>query len=192
MNTIERMFIAKCQEPSDINEHLPTLYNLALDCESAAEFGVRSCVSVYALAHARLKKLICVDITRHSNVDEFLSLCSNEKLDVTFHLSDSRAFEMDPVDLIFIDTLHTYTQLSAELAHLGNKSQKYIVFHDTISYGVSDEQYIYPGVNDNITTPPIKTGLVQAIKEFLQDNPQWKEECTYSNNNGLIVLKRIG
>jgi hypothetical protein len=34
-------------------------------------------------------------------------------------------------------------------------------------------------------------GLVPAIKNFLEHNPEWKELEIYTNNNGLTVLHRV-
>lgn len=194
IHSIGTMYQLKCQQKSDINEHLPTLYSLALDCNTIAEFGVRGVVSTYAFAHARPKRLICVDISKNNSIDIFLHQCRNENIQAEFHICDSRSFEMDPVDMIFIDTLHTYSQLKAELNKLGNKALKYLVFHDTVTYATADEQYVYSGVNssengDNQDAPN-KTGLVAAILEFMSENPHWTEKFTSVNNNGLTVLQR--
>jgi hypothetical protein len=40
--------------PSDINEHLPTLYKYATECETILETGVRGCVSSWALVYGLL------------------------------------------------------------------------------------------------------------------------------------------
>lgn len=179
---IEYFYNKRCSEKSDINEHLPTLYNLAKECKTIAEFGVRTVVSSFAFAYAKPEKLICVDIEKHPNIDIFIDLCKNENIETEFYLCDSRKFELDPVDLIFIDTLHTYSQLKEELEVLGNKAKKYLVFHDTITFGHANEHNIDTGE---------KTGLVPAISDFLKQNKNWKEYKTYTNNNGLTILSKI-
>lgn len=181
--TIEKEYKKRCLYPSDINEHLPVLHELAKECKTIAEFGVRTVVSTYALACARPEKLICVDYVKHEfNVDIFLELCKNENINVEFYEHDSRTFEMENVDLIFIDTKHNYLQLKQELEHLGNKANKYLVFHDTITFGHKDE---FTEKN-----PDQHQGLVPAIKQFLDSNPHWKEQKTYTNCNGLTILER--
>lgn len=179
--SIESNYLEKCSIPSDINEHLPTLYDLSKNCKTIAEFGVRTVVSSYAFAYARPDKLLCIDIQKHPNVDYFLGLCKQENLNVEFHLCDSRNFQLDQVDLVFIDTLHTYTQLKEELKVLGNKAEKYLVFHDTETFGFSNENNIYTGN---------KSGLNPAISEFLEENPNWKVFKIYTNNNGLTILNK--
>jgi hypothetical protein len=39
------MYNELCNRRSDINEHLPTLYRYAKQCESVFETGVRGCIS---------------------------------------------------------------------------------------------------------------------------------------------------
>jgi hypothetical protein len=51
---IEKKYLKLCKKKSDINEHLPTLFEYATKCESVFETGVRSCVSSWALVHGLL------------------------------------------------------------------------------------------------------------------------------------------
>jgi hypothetical protein len=44
MEFIENKYIELCDKESDINEHLPTLYNYASRCESILELGIRDCI----------------------------------------------------------------------------------------------------------------------------------------------------
>lgn len=184
MSKINEIYISKINTPSDINEHMTTLYEFSLKCKTIAEFGVSNVVSSYAFANSRPEKLICVDIVKNNyEVDNFLSLCEDENINAEFYEHDSRTFKMENVDLIFIDTKHNYLQLKEELNNLGNKSNKYLIFHDTITFGQKDEFPEFP--------PQSHTGLMPAIKEFLSENSNWKEVCTYSNNNGLTILERV-
>jgi hypothetical protein len=52
---IERAYNILCDTPSDINEHLPTLYKYATECGSILELGVRGCISSWALLNGLLK-----------------------------------------------------------------------------------------------------------------------------------------
>jgi predicted O-methyltransferase YrrM len=180
MNSLENHLSIKIQTPSDINEHLPTLFELAKKCKTIIEFGVRDVVSSFAFAAASPEKLTCIDIKKSSNVDPFLSLCKQDGVNVEFKEISSLEVEVDEVDLIFIDTLHDYHQLRQELERHGNKAKKYLAFHDTITYGNQNEADKQCNVQ----------GLVPAITEFLKTNSHWKELCTYTNNNGLTILER--
>lgn len=181
MNVIEQKFLEKKATPSDINEHLETLYQYAKKCETVAEFGVRLVVSSFALAHARPKKLICVDIETNSYVEAFKQMCAAENINMRFDLADTLTYELETVDMLFIDTLHSYTQLNKELDRHHQNINKYIILHDTVSYGHKNEDDGQIGEN---------CGLVPAIRNFLQKHSEWKEICTYTNNNGLTILER--
>ena len=60
-----------CNITSDINEHLPTLSKYASDCESAIEFGVRGCISSWAILNglnestATNKRFFLNDLSTH-------------------------------------------------------------------------------------------------------------------------------
>lgn len=167
--------------PSDINEHLQTLINYSKECSSIVELGTGQTLSTWAFLAARPKTFTTVDILhpkeRGIDFDEIERAAKNENIDFTFILGDSRAVQFNEPDLLFIDTKHNYDILKEELRVHGNKSKKYIIFHDTISFGTKDEFGDGPGLN-------------KAIKEFLKDNPHWKEKETWTHNNGLTVLVR--
>ena len=68
MSLINEEYERLCGRTSDINEHLPTLYKYASECESVFETGVREVVSSWALAKGLIdnnkptKNLILNDI----------------------------------------------------------------------------------------------------------------------------------
>lgn len=189
MNTIEHMFLQKRNTPSDINEHMDVLYEYAKKCETIAEFGVRRVVSSYAFAHARPKKLLCLDIEYNEDIANFVEMCENEKINMHFVKDSSLTYDLKhKYDLLFIDTLHDFYQLTDELKKHSDKIKKYIIFHDTIYWGYKNE---HPITGEAKPETGDKCGLVPAIRNFLRDNKNWKEVCTYPNNNGLTILERI-
>jgi GT2 family glycosyltransferase len=88
--------------------------------------------------------------------------------------------EIEETDLLFIDTLHTYKQLSQELTLHGNKARKYILIHDTNTWGSKDE----------VETDSEKKGELIAIEDFLTQNPHWKIVERIEESNGLMILER--
>jgi hypothetical protein len=176
---IEEKIKQLIQNQSDINEHLQTLINYSKECESIIELGTGQTISTWAFLASKPKNFITVDILhpkdRGINFDEIINEANKLNVNFKFILSDSRKIELPEHDLLFIDTLHNYDVLKEELSKHHDKVKKYIIFHDTISFGNNDE--IGYGI-----------GLVPAIKEFLEKNPQWKEKETYTNNNGLTIL----
>jgi hypothetical protein len=179
---------------SDINEHLPTLFEYATKCDHVTEMGTRWVVSAWALMLANPKKLICYDIEKHQNVDEFIEFGKEYNVNLEFIIADVLKIEIEQTDLLFIDTFHTYEQLSNELRLHSNKVNKYIAFHDTISFGTIDEGD-YHSVSDLVKNKEkIKQGLVPAIDDFMNTElgSCWEIDVVYENNNGLTILKRKG
>lgn len=186
MSVIQQKYNIKCNDLTDINEHLPVLLEYAKQVETIAEFGTRFAVSCYSFAMARPKKLICVDLIKRDEAIEFCDLCRKENINVRFDVADTTKYNLEQVDLLFIDTLHTYSQLKKELALHNNKVNRYIILHDTVNYAFSDDIIVPKEISDKEPTQ----GLIPAIMEFLQDHREWKHLKTYPNNNGLTVLER--
>lgn len=185
MSNIYQIYKTQCDTASDINEHLPTLYKYAKQCQHVTEMGVRWIVSTWAFLAAQPKKVISYDIKNPSewgaDIKQVLQMARDEDLNYIFVEADVLKIEIEETDLLFIDTLHNYAQLKEELRLHASKVRKYIIFHDTVSYGNVDES------NDQ----PNSKGIVPAIMEFLQENPNWYLREQFLNNNGLLVIARI-
>ena len=65
---INENFIKAKKTPSDINEHIDTLYNLAKECSHITEMGVRNVVSTWAFMLRDPEKLIGIDLHTNDNV----------------------------------------------------------------------------------------------------------------------------
>lgn len=199
--SIHQNYERKCRESSDINEHLPTLYKYAKECNHITECGVRSVVSSYAFANG-LKdkgnnKLIQVDLQGNQNVINFGKECEAEGVNVTFYEMSDLESPLERTDLLFIDTWHIYGHLKRELARWHSYVDKYIIMHDTtvdewwgetIRCGWNAEEQ---SKKTGIPVDEINKGLWPAIEEFLKDNKEWVLETRYFNNNGLTILKRV-
>ena len=185
---LEQHYQRLCAVPSDINEHMPLLRELASKCDHVTEFGTRwANGSTVAFLAAQPKTFIAWDL-------DPLSIVSQRVLDLVM-LRGSTNFQprcgdtlvippVEPTDLLFIDTLHTARQLKAELTRhadpMMQQVKKYLVFHDTKTFGDKGEDGSTPG-------------LRAAIRWFQKEHafPLWQLVEDRENNNGLVVLKRI-
>jgi hypothetical protein len=176
---IENKYYELCRIPSDINEHLPTLKKYAEECDHITEMGVRYIVSTYALLMGKPKKMISYDINdcHWKPIQEAVK----DVTDFEFRIGNTLEIEIEPTDLLFIDTLHNYNQLKKELELHGHKARKYLIFHDTTSYEFYGESY---------DGSPQK-GIWLAIVEYMMNYPEWSILERYTNNNGLTILKRL-
>jgi hypothetical protein len=167
--------------PSDINEHLPVLKDYALKCETIVEMGVRTACSTAALLSARPKKMTSYDVLpswngiRYPKIVE--ELARRSKIDGwSFVNANVLRVEIESTDLLFIDTLHTFNQLTKELALHASKVKKYIVLHDTTTFE-------YRGEDGS------QFGLWNAVLNFLENNEtEWEIVERRTNDNGLTVL----
>jgi hypothetical protein len=180
-------YTEKCNHPSDINQLLPYLKEYADKCETVVEMGVRTVVSTYAFLASSAKKVIGYDIETQPEVAECIEIAKNAGKDFVFIEADVLKTEIEPVDFLFIDTFHTYSQLKAELALHASKAKKYIGFHDTTSFEFVGEQS-YASIAHNAMN--CGRGLWPAIEEFLAENPEWKIDLRITFNNGLTILKK--
>jgi len=177
--------------PSDINEHLETLYNLGKECSHITEMGVRWVSSTWPLVYSNPKKIISYDIVTNPNIIEVINLCNEYSIDYSFQEKDVLQLEIELTELLFIDTLHTYNQLIKELEIHSNKVSKYIVLHDTEFFGRVDE-VVYEHASNFVKNNPItKQGLMTAVEDFLSTElgQSWELFKIYKNNNGLTILK---
>lgn len=166
--TIEEKYQELCRTPSDINQHLETLRQYADRIDHVTEFGVRGCISLHAFLASKAKKVVAYDIANVAVPD-----C--EKL--TFICADVLDVEIEPTDLLHIDTYHARSQLQLELQFHADKVRRYLIFHDTFTFGENGEDGL--------------TGLNYAITEFLAEHSEWREIYRTDANNGLTILERV-
>ncbi len=185
--------------PSDINQHLKTLYKLTLECNSVFETGVRGVVSSWAflngLKNNSQSQYLLNDI-EDCDVDLLLKIAKKLDIECQFVKSNNLELEFDKnYDLTFIDTWHVYAQLARELEKFKTITLKYIVLHDTTVDGIYGEAIRFNNdlellsKNTGYTKEAIGKGLWPAVEEFLDKNPNWELFKKYTNNNGLTILK---
>lgn len=199
--SLYRGYVDRCTKTSDINEHLPTLFRYASECNHITECGVNTAVSSYAFAIGLKGKtpnrLIQCDIKNHPNISTFQSLCVAEGIDTVFYEQSDLDCPMEQTDLLFIDTWHIYGHLKRELARWHSYATKYIIFHDTtvdewIGESIRERHdQLKESRETGIPLDEIRKGLWPAIAEFIEQHPEWVQVERFTNNNGLTVLKRV-
>lgn len=203
MDRVNSKYTELCNTGSDINEHLPTLYKYAKDCESVFETGVRGCISSWALAKGLLenekpiKKLFLNDISP-CNISALLDSTRALPIKIDYEWKTNLQIELPySVDMTFIDTWHVYGQLKRELAKFSKVTKKYIAMHDTTIDAIHGET-IRGSMNaerqaaeSGFPIEEVRCGLQKAIDEFLRDNSDWVLDVRYINNNGLTILRKL-
>jgi len=193
-DTIEEMFNFIRTNPSDqkgkasiqwIAHYMDVLKDLASNCDTIIELGVNEVNSTWAFMINRPKKITCVDFEFKTNhrkhlyntaphlcnpwLDQAIKLAEKENIELVLIEKDTRTLDLEPADMMFIDTEHTYECLNQELILHGPKIKKYIAIHDTV---------LFPG-------------QARAITEFISKNPNWIIKNEYTLSPGLTVLENI-
>lgn len=169
---LETMFEKLKNTPRDINEHMDYLRELASKCESVTEFSYRK-ESMVAFMAARPKKLVSYNLE-----SAFIGDIEDYDKDHVFEPTDSSQVEyIEPTDLLFIDTKHTRSRVSDELNSFGLNTKRFIVLHDTVSFGQTGEDG--------------QPGLLDAMKNFLDANKEWFIAYHTQKQHGLTVLGKL-
>lgn len=170
--TLQDLYRQRCEADTDINEHLPTLYELVLElnAQQVIELGVRwgdsTSAFLAALEQAGGKLWSCDIVEPLTPIKQFWGQYPHW----TFVLGNDQDVvdeAPDEADILFIDTSHKYGHTLWELEHYGPRvrSGGYIILHDTTMEAVAE-----------------------AIGVFLQDRG-WK----YANTeacNGLGIIHK--
>ena len=109
-------YAIRCAEPSDINEHLPMFVELvaATNAQHVIELGTRTGVSTIAWLYgleATGGRLTSVDIDERPAIGEWdrWTFIHGDDLDPDV------VAQLEPADIVFIDTSHLYEQTVHEL-----------------------------------------------------------------------------
>lgn len=187
---------------SDIHEHLPTLRTLARECCSVVELGLRTMESTWGIlqglaeTHSSHRSYLGIDLSipPEEILNKAKTLAQQNGISFCFLQANDLTVDLPPTDMLFIDTLHTYCQLTSELEKFSSQVAKFIAMHDTSGpWGeVDDAEYCgnyseYPAWIDRT-----QRGLWAAVRDFLQRHPEWELKARYLNCNGLTVLQRVG
>jgi hypothetical protein len=154
----------------DSPDRFDTYTKYAAMVDSIVEFGVYTGLSTCAWLAGEPKKLRSYDITDEnlSVLDNLKNIATANNTDFEFAIANSFEIDIEPCDLLFIDTVHKRDHCLAELDRHAKKAQRYIVLHD----------------------PSDWPGVFEAVIIFLHYNREWHiiEHC--NKNSGLLILKR--
>lgn len=187
---IERIYQGHVAAKTAISAHLPRLRKMAEGLDLVVEFGVKRGGSSSAFMLAA-KEVISYDTAPTPEACSLATISNNWQ----YKIEDSRTAHIPEVDLLFIDSLHTYEQAKAELNAHGNASTKYLVFHDTTTFWevgadgeTGNKKWNYQRGKGSV--PLNCLGIGQAVLEFMASNQQWRVHASYPESHGLLVLQK--
>lgn len=166
--TLHEAVVKAGSKPSDINEHVATLYGYAQEADAVLDVGSRA-ESALALAgtKGRYHHLGTLKTADRVMVHKYRGE----------EVTAPAATALPEYDLVFIDTdPHEADAVYAQLTAMGTRSRHRIVLHDTVTYG---EQGSRGG-----------PGILPAVRRFVRERPEWTVVRHDRNNNGLMTLSR--
>jgi hypothetical protein len=165
--------------PSDFHEHMDTLWELAAKCEHVTEVSGWNKPALLALAAGCTGKVVSYC---HGPKPVWMIL---EKLagDRFRCVTADQPADIEPTDLLMVDTLHRATRVHQELSRYAPRVRKYLVVHCT-----SDP---YGENGDDASQPAGGPGVMPGVRRFLSENKEWTVFRADTNNHGLMVLSRL-
>jgi glycosyltransferase involved in cell wall biosynthesis len=177
--SLQEVFKWTESQPRDLNEHMEAIKRLAAKCDHVTEITKRR-ESTVAILAAKPKRVISYQSEKDTLVTHTLhQVLSQEVGDVTWtsHVGDSLEINIEETDMLFIDSIHNAERVKAELDRHGDKVNRFIVFHDVVTYGK---------VGDNG-----KEGLAYGIGEWAREHPEWFVAYLAPNQHGLLAIGRL-
>lgn len=193
METLEALYDRHCasSRTGSIAPHLPRLRQLASGLTTVIEFGVRRGASSTALLLGA-DQVTSYDVQRTREACELAALVPRW----TYRIQSSLKAPAQECDLLFIDSLHTYTQCSAELRRHAGIVRRLLVFHDTITFGVvgasgeSGQQSWNYSQHVGQSVPPAHLGIRPAIDDLMVGDASWHIMEHSPLSHGLLILER--
>jgi len=137
--------------------------------ETITEFGPFQGCSTAAWLSLRPKKFVTVDQGVSLDVDLYKKAAEEINVDFLFIQSSDLEIDIEPCELLFIDTMHTEEHTYQELILHADKVSRYLVFHD-------------------VTQP--RFGTLAGINLWWKDHPEWKLQYQDFNDCGFMILKK--
>lgn len=190
-SALQALYERHCQTPGSTNPLLPRLRALASECDTVVELGTKHGRSATAFLMAGCE-VWSYDIVESKHA-RALQKITGKRWHYT--IADTRRIEIPECDLIFFDSLHTYGQLDAELRLHASKSRRFLVFHDTITFGVvgargEDGVHSWTFPQPVQEVPPEHRGIRLAIDEMMVREPCWRIREHVPTSHGLLILER--
>ena len=160
--------------PSDINEHLETIYNITKGSNIAVSLQIGKGDGAFALLIG-CQHHISIDPNPSQDTINFLNDYFGKK-STLIKQPTCEPIDVVSFDVLMVDSHHTANNVEKELKAHAHKTNKFIIFHDTFLYGeVGDDG---------------GEGIKKPIYDFLSNNKEWKIIYEVNHNNGLIILAK--
>jgi len=159
--------------------HLPRLRAWATGLTRAVELGVGLGGSAAALLLGA-QRVLSIDLVETAEARALKRIAGDRW---EYRIADTRTTPIGPCDLLFVDALHTFDQVDAELRAHADAVRRYLIFHDTITFGSV-------GAQGELGTPaPGVLGIRPAIDALMIRDRRWTIAEHVVASHGFLVLE---
>jgi hypothetical protein len=175
---LDDLYNEACNKVSDCFKHCPVICELASKCQHVTELGLNSQPIAVSILAGQPRTYIAYG-EKGEQVSKFKELLDPVKGNTTLKIrkGDSLSHQIEPTDMLVIDTYHSSPRLRQELLKHAGSVKRYIVFPSTYAYAARGEDGSFPGLAD-------------VIMDFVGENPVWEIIHQVNYNNGMTVIER--
>lgn len=177
--TLHALIEDECCSVTEINREALGFADLILSRLSNDEASLKKCLS------------ISTNCPENEDMENFSSLARGRGIDFCFWQINDCYIEIEPTDLLIINSLKTYHHLYSTLTVFAKDVKKYICIPNMCKQGVPCEtEESYEG-NYLEYLDPIRQkkcdGVWRAIEDFLKENSDWG----IRKDDSMLILFRI-
>ncbi len=185
---VEALYRGHAEGRTTMAAHLPRLRALAAGLPLAVEFGVKRGGSSSALLLGA-QHVLSYDLVETPQARE-LEAAAGDSWE--YRIGDSRTADVRACDLLLVDSLHTYAQVRAELQRWAGRVRRWLVFHDSVTFGSigadgETGRWLHAGPPP---IPPEALGIRPAVDELMIADDTWRIVSHETASHGLLVLER--
>ncbi len=186
---LEQLYDAYCGSAAAIAPHLPRLLALGSG-KRVVEFGVKRGMSSVAWLLSA-EHVTSYDIAPTPQARELKELVP----EWDYRIQDTLETVIADCDLLFVDSLHTFAQVDAELRRHAHSVRQMLVFHDVTTFGevgavgeTGKQAWTYRAGGGSV--PLVHQGIRPAIDALMIRDRSWQIAARYVDGHGLLVLER--
>ncbi len=189
---LETLYTQHCRSGTAIALHLPWLRALGNSLSDVIEFGVKGGASSSAWLLGA-EHVTSYDIVSTVEARQLEQLAQSRW---TYRIQSSLEAPVQECDLLFIDSLHTFAQCDAELRRHADLVRRYLVFHDTLTFGSvgadgeSGRQLWDYRTHRGESVPETALGIRPAIDQLMMRDSSWRVGNHHLDSHGLLTLER--
>ena len=185
---------------NEVSDFMPRLKELAKECSTVVELGGdqrAGSVSIVLglMENFREEKKFYLYCPRGFQRQDKKFLRKFSLMPIEF-VCDNREFLFQTpfeVDLVYVNSWHTYPRLYSELCHFAPFTKKFIAILHTHSHWENEDEPDYSLLRYSPFKELCKDkkGLRLAIEDFLNSHTEWEKFEDHANSHGFTILKRV-